>query len=62
MNEGEEPCVCYKNGIPFSNQHHSDFVSRSYTLVEDDAVVVSDTEAVVAVPTRHTGGMTIICL
>ena len=44
MNDGEEPCVCYKNGIPFSNHpifvHHSDFVSchkgRSYTLVEDE--------------------------
>ena len=66
MNEGEEPCVCYKNGIPFSNHpifvHHADFVSchkgRSYTLVEDDAVVVSDTDSVVAVPPRHTGGMT----
>ena len=66
MNEGEEPCVCYKNGIPFSNHpifvHHADFVSchkgRSYTLVEDDSVVVSDTDSVVAVPPRHTGGMT----
>ena len=65
MNVGEEPCVCYKNGVPFSDHplfvHHADFVSchkgRSYTLVEEDAVLVSDTESVIAVPPRRTGGM-----
>ena len=65
MNDGDEPCVCYKNGVPFSDHpifvHHADFVSchkgRSYTLVEEDAVVVSDTESVIAVPPRRTGGI-----
>ena len=63
MNEGDEPCVCYRNGIPFSDHPipvtHADFVSchkgRSYTLFEDETVLISDTESVIAVPPRHTG-------
>ena len=65
MNDGEEPCVCYKNGVPFSDHpifvNHADFVSchkgRSYTLVEEETVLISDTESVIAVPPRRTGGM-----
>ena len=62
MNDGEEPCVCYRNGVPFSEHpilvSHADFVSchkgRSYTLFEDEAVLISDTESVIAVPSRRT--------
>ena len=61
--DGDEPCVCYKNGVPISDHpvfvHHADFVScykgRSYTLVEEEAVIISDTESVVVGPPRHTG-------
>ena len=57
--------ICYKNGVPISDHpvfvHHADFVScykgRSYTLVEEETVIISDTESVVAVPPRHTGGV-----
>ena len=60
--DGDEPCVCYKNGVPISDHpvfvHHADFLScykgRSYTLVEEEAVLISDTESVVVGPPRHT--------
>ena len=41
--------------------NHADFVSchkgRSYTLVEEETVLISDTESVVAVPPHRAGGM-----
>ena len=58
----DEPCACYKNGIPTSEHpifiNSADFVSchkgRSYTLVEEDCLIC-DTESVVAVPPHHNG-------
>ena len=63
--DGDEPCVRCKNGVPISDHpvfvHHADFVScykegRSYTLVEEEAVIIFDIESVVVGPLRHTGG------
>ena len=50
----DEPCTCYKNGIPMSEHPilvtSADFVScykgRSYTLLEDETVLISDMESV----------------
>ena len=50
--DGDEPCVCYKNGMPISDHpvsvNHADFVSfykgRSYAIDDEDAVIISDSE------------------
>ncbi len=61
--DGDEPCLCYKNGIPFSDHpvsvNHADFVScykgRSYTREDEEAVLISDTESMTAGPPRNAG-------
>ena len=56
--DGDEPCVCYKNGMPISDHpvpvNHADFVScykgRSYAIDDDEAVIISDTETTLTGP------------
>ena len=60
----DEPCTCYKNGIPLSEHPiivtSADFVScykgRSYTLLEDETVLISDTESVATALPHNSGG------
>ena len=59
----DEPCTCYKNGIPMSEHpimvNSADFVScykgRSYTLLEDETVLISDTESVATALPHNSG-------
>ena len=57
--DGDEPCLCYKNGMPISDHpvpaNHADFVScykgRSYAIDDDDdAVIISDSETTLTGP------------
>ena len=56
--DGDEPCVCYKNGMPISDHpvsvNHADFVScykgRSYAIDDEDAVIISDSETTLTGP------------
>ena len=59
----DEPCTCYKNGIPMSEHpimvNSADFAScykgRSYTMLEDEAVLISDTESVATALPHNSG-------
>ena len=65
LDGNDEPCTCYKNGIPMSEYpillSSADFVScykgRSYTLIEDETALISDTESVVAMIPHNHGGL-----
>ena len=54
----EEPCTCYHNGIQMSEHpalfSSADFVpcykGRSYTMVADDVVSISDAESITTGP------------
>ena len=63
LDEDDEPCTCYRSGTPMSEHPiivtSADFVScykgRSYTLLEDDTVLISDTESVAVALLRNSG-------
>ena len=56
--DDDEPCVCYKNGMPISDHpvsvNHADFVScykgRSYAIDDEEAVIISDSETTLTGP------------
>ena len=60
----EEPCTCYRNGIPMSEHpimvNSADFVScykgRSCTMLAEGAVMISDTESIGTAPPRNSEG------
>ncbi len=60
----EEPCTCYRNDIPRSEHpimvSSADFVScykgRSYTMLEEEAVMISNTESIGTAPPRNSEG------